>query len=169
MPVSDRISWLGLGVVAFGVFMLTIAIPYGVSAPSNIQVLVLSPKFWPTIVAGIIILLGAILLVQQWASGGADDDLADDDEDGPIEESASAPWLRLLLMAILMVALIWLTPIIGMVWAAMLTFAAFALIVRTPRRLQSAVVAVLLPLALYLFFAHVAGVAIPQGEFVRLP
>jgi len=31
------------------------------------------------------------------------------------------------------------------------------------------VCAVLIPLVLYVFFAHIAGVAIPQGDFVRLP
>jgi putative tricarboxylic transport membrane protein len=58
---------------------------------------------------------------------------------------------------------------LGLVWTAMLAFAATALLVRTKHMTIAIVSAVTVPLLLYVFFAHVAGVAIPQGNFVRLP
>ena len=51
----------------------------------------------------------------------------------------------------------------------MVVFFVFALLVRTSHPKTALVAAVAVPLVLYLFFAHVAGVAIPQGDFVRLP
>jgi hypothetical protein len=56
-----------------------------------------------------------------------------------------------------------------MVWTAMLAFAACACLFRTRHPIVAVICAVVVPLLLYAFFAHVAGVAIPQGAFVRLP
>ena len=52
---------------------------------------------------------------------------------------------------------------------SMLIFVATALLVRTRHPKTALVCAVIVPLVLYAFFAHVAGVAIPQGNFMRLP
>ena len=68
-------------------------------------------------------------------------------------------------MILTMVAL----PRLGMVWTCMLVFVATAFMFRTRYPKAAVVCAVVVPLVLYAFFAHVAGVAIPQGEFVRLP
>ena len=78
-------------------------------------------------------------------------------------------WGRLLAMAILMVGLVIATPILGMVLATAIAFALFSLVVVTPRPLTSIIVAIVLPLALYAFFSHVAGVSVPQGRFLMLP
>ena len=98
-------------------------------------------------------------------SGGAD---KADDASGT-QEGAIAPWMRLVAMAGLMAALIIAIPIVGMVWATMICFGLFAIIVRSRRPIETVIVAVVLPLVLYAFFNHIAGVAVPQGEFIRLP
>ncbi|MGI9388033.1 MAG: tripartite tricarboxylate transporter TctB family protein [Methyloligellaceae bacterium] len=170
MAITRKIPWLGACVIAFAVFMLAIAIPYGVSAPSNVQTIVLSPKFWPIIIALALLLLGAMLVLQQFFSAPAGHlDAQAEDEAASTGEDSIAPWARLLAMAGLMAGLIVAIPKIGMVWASIACFALFAIIVRTPRLVASLIVAALLPLVLYGFFNHVAGVAVPQGEFVRLP
>lgn len=51
----------------------------------------------------------------------------------------------------------------------MLSFGDLSLLVKSSRPVMSATVAIVLPLALYVFFHHAAGVAFPQGEFIRLP
>jgi len=56
-----------------------------------------------------------------------------------------------------------------MVWTAMIVFLLTAFLFRTRHPITALICAVVIPLALYLFFAKVAGVAIPQGIFVRLP
>ena len=59
MNLMNKDIWLGIGTIAFGVFLLVFAIPSFVSSPSNVPALVLAPTFWPTIVAYMIIVLGA--------------------------------------------------------------------------------------------------------------
>ena len=61
MNLMNKDIWLGIGTIAFGVFLLVFAIPSFVSSPSNVPALVLAPTFWPTIVAYIIVVLGAAL------------------------------------------------------------------------------------------------------------
>ena len=85
-----RVSWLGLGFIGFGAFVLAIAIPFAVTSPSNVQNIVLSPTFWPTIVAWLIIGLGGLLTVLRFAGSG----MADADEDD-VGDSGAAAWLRI--------------------------------------------------------------------------
>ena len=95
--------------------------------------------------------------------------------DDPFGEppSRAAAVGRVLALAALMLAMLWLLPRLGMVWTSMLAFAALAFLVATPHRRTALLCAALVPLALYAFFAHVAGIAIPQGDvaadYVRLP
>lgn len=158
-----RVSWLGLGFIGFGLFVLAIAIPFAVTSPSNVQNIVLSPTFWPTIIAWLIIGLGGLLTAMRYV--GAIGDASDDDGGA----GGMTAWLRVGGVIAVMAALVLLTPVLGLVWTAMLSFGALSVLVRSSRPVLSAVVAVLLPLALYAFFNHVAGVAVPQGEFIRLP
>ena len=80
-----------------------------------------------------------------------------------------AAWIRLLTIAFVMLLTMLALPRIGMVWTSMLMFAASAFLVRTGHPRTALISAVVVPLVLYAFFAYVAGVAIPQGDFVRLP
>lgn len=166
MQSSGKVSWLGAGAAAFGVFLLFIAIPQSISKPSNIRVAVLSPTFWPVIIASMFIVLGALLLIREWFTSPADESSTDESVELPIGVQA---WSRLLIMAVMMAAMIWAIPRIGMVWASMATVILFMLLVRSRRPVISLIVAVALPLLLYAFFAHVAGVAIPQGDYLQLP
>jgi len=60
-------------------------------------------------------------------------------------------------------------PSLGLVWTMMLVFSSSAFLVGTTYTKTAIICSIVLPLILYLFFAHVAGVAIPQGDYVRLP
>ena len=78
-------------------------------------------------------------------------------------------YLRLALLGILGVLYVGSIGTLGMVWASVLAFIALAFLIKTRHPVVALIAAVLVPLALYAFFAHVAGVAIPQGDFVRMP
>ena len=78
-------------------------------------------------------------------------------------------WMRLAMLGGLMLATVLILSILGMVWTSMLLFAATALLFRTRHPVAAVICAVAIPLVLYAFFAHVAGVAVPQGDFARLP
>jgi putative tricarboxylic transport membrane protein len=164
MHLSRRLSWLGIGFVVFGAFVLAVAIPYAVTSPSNVTKTVLSPTFWPNIIGWLIILLGAILIAMEAAAPPIEDPEASPDQPG-----TTLSWVRLLATGLVMVVLVYLVQYFGLVWISMVAFVALSVIVRSSRPVLSVVVAVALPLVLYAFFNHVAGVAVPQGEFITLP
>lgn len=153
---------LGLGACFIAIVLAAVAIPGWVSSPSNVPHLVLAPTFWPYTLAGLTGLSGlGLLLVARSESPEIDPEIA--------EPGDQKSWLRLASLAVIMLLTMFALPRLGMVWTAMLVFAVTAFLFRTRHPITALVCAVLIPLALYAFFAHVAGVAIPQGNFVRLP
>lgn len=162
VSLQDLNTRLGLIALLVAGFLAFIAIPNWVSSPSNVRNIVLSPTFWPYILSGILALTGLGLLVTKNRPDRSD----------PIDEDegrGTAPWLRLAGLAVIMVLTMYALPRLGMVWTCMLAFAACAFMFRTRYPVTALVCAVVIPLVLYAFFAHVAGVAVPQGEIVRLP
>ena len=154
---------LGSGAIIASLFLLLWAIPQWVSSPSNVQRLILSPLFWPYALAGFTGLAGLGLLI-----GG----LRAADDGAPVNtpsDNPAAAWMRLAGMAVIMGLTMFLMPRLGMVLTSMLVFVASAFLVRTRHPVTAVVCAIIIPLILYAFFAHVAGVAIPQGNFLRLP
>lgn len=173
MTGRSAIPWLGLGIIAFAAFILLIAIPYGINSPANVDIIFLSPKFWPLIIACVVALLGALLVMEHMVArrnnGDAATPDAEETEEVAAERAELTPWLRLAGIGALMAGLILATPVLGMVWTSMVCFILFGVLVRTPRPIATLIVAIVLPLVLYAFFSHVAGVPVPQGDFVRLP
>lgn len=163
--MTQRSVQLNLGLAAlFGAaFLVVYAIPVWVSSPSNVGNIILSPLFWPYALAGFTALTGAGLVVAglRTPAGGAP-------LNSPAAEPASA-WGRLAAMAVLMGLTMFLLPRLGMVLTSMLLFVSTAFLVKTRHPVTAIVCAVVIPLVLYVFFAHVAGVAIPQGNVLRLP
>lgn len=153
---------LGIGACCAALFLTLYAIPNWVSSPSNVRNIVLSPLFWPYILAGLTGLTGLGLLIAAWR---ADPTPAVETAQGPVAQS----WFRLAALGALMIVTMFSLPRLGMVWTTMIVFALTAFLFRTRHPVAALVCAVVIPLALYMFFAHVAGVAIPQGNFVRLP
>ncbi len=154
---------LGIGAIVAALFLILYAIPNWVSSPSNVRNIVLSPLFWPYILAGLTAFVGVGLM---FSARGAHS------EDGPVNPPIEDPGkgaLRLVAMAALMVVTFLVMPWLGMVWTSMLAFVALAFLVKTRHPVAAVICAVVVPLVLYAFFAHVASVAIPQGELVRLP
>jgi hypothetical protein len=160
MPGKSELR-VGVAAIAAAAFLLLVAIPYGVTKPGNVRNIVLSPTFWPQILAGLLALGGIGLLISARRAEPREEDI-------PILEiGGGLP--RLAGMAILMLGYFLLIPVLGMVWASMLAFGTVAMLVQTRHPITAAISAVLVPLVLYAFFAHVAGVSVPQGDLVRLP
>jgi hypothetical protein len=153
---------LGIGACVVALFLLFIGIPNWVSSPSNVRNIVLAPTFWPYVLTASTGLAGVGLILAGRSASPVvevEDGLADDGN----------AWFRLAALAVIMVLTMFALPRLGMVWTAMIVFFVTALLLRTRHRRTALICAVLIPLGLYMFFAHVAGVAIPQGIFVRLP
>ncbi len=157
-----RDMWLGVCVIAFGAFLLLVLVPYGVTSPANVRIAVLSPTIWPNIIAVSLMIIGAILVVRGFV--GASEKLDDvGSEDG------WHPAMRVVATAILMAALFFSMPVLGMPIASCLTLLVYAFMVQARRPVATILTAILLPLMIYGFFSKVAGVPIPQGQLVRLP
>lgn len=154
---------LGYGAVIAAAFLALFAIPQWVSSPSNVSNVVLSPLFWPYALAGFTGLTGLGLIFSGLRLETVGPPLNDPSED------RGAAWLRLAGMAVIMGLTMIALPRLGMVLTSMLVFVASAFLVRTRHPITALVCAVIVPLVLYAFFAHVAGVAIPQGDILRLP
>lgn len=164
--MTNRSVQLQLGIVAIvaALFLIFVLIPYRVSSPSNVSNIILSPVFWPYTLAGFTLLTGLGMVGTTLLSTHHDPTPLND----PIDDSQAA-WLRLAGVAVLMIVTMFALPRLGMVGTTMLAFAALAFLIRTRHPRTALICAVVIPLVLYLFFAHVAGVAIPQGDYVRLP
>lgn len=147
--------------IAVSVLLIVFVIPHWVIKPSNVKILVLSPDFWPYIVAALMLIGGIALLAQYWFITRAYATIED--------ERVAGGGLRTTLVAVLMVAYYLIIPALGMVWSSVIAYIAFVAIVGLPRKVATVIAAILLPLALYAFFAHAAGVPIPQGKFLNLP
>lgn len=160
MQNLHRQTLIGIFALIAGLFLMIVAIPQWVSSPSNVRNIILSPVFWPYTLSGLTILIGLGLTVTGFYSH---EDLT--------AEPAEIPggFGRLLIMAVVMVIYMFGLPRLGMVWTSMLAFLATAFLVRTSHPKIAIICAIFVPLVLYVFFAHVASVAIPQGNFVRLP
>ncbi|MGC1498288.1 MAG: tripartite tricarboxylate transporter TctB family protein [Sulfitobacter sp.] len=153
---------LGIGACIAALFLALIAIPTWVSSPSNVSNIVLSPLFWPYILTALTGIIGLGLLFASRhaeAQGARTDDAPSDDRS----------WHRLLALAVIMIVTMFALPRVGMVWTTMIVFVLTAFLLRTRHPVTALICALIIPLVLYAFFAHVAGVAIPQGNFVRLP
>ena len=177
MVLTSQIK-IGLAAIVLSLVLFFVGIPYAITAPSNISNIVLSPRFWPQILSGLMAFIGVALVVVGWFQAREferqppnPDDLPPGQEPEPLTllGGHSGAAFRLVGMAVLMVAYIFAMPYVGMVWASMAAFIALAFLIKTHHPVAAAVSAIVIPLLLYAFFAHVAGVAIPQGEFVRLP
>lgn len=162
--MSSRSVQLRLGVAACAISLLLgfIGIPYGVSSPSNVSNIVLSPTFWPYVLTGFTGLTGIGLILVGWRSH------ATKRFDEEISGNQSG-WLRLAALALIMIITMFALPRLGMVWTTMLVFVATAFLFKTRHPRTAIICAIVVPLVLYVFFAHVAGVGIPQGNFIRLP
>ncbi|MCB8836252.1 tripartite tricarboxylate transporter TctB family protein [Aurantimonas sp. VKM B-3413] len=153
---------LSLFVVLFALFLWLVLIPFGIDAPSSMRSILLSPRFWPTILAAGLLLLGVILGVATLRRKTRDGhDL--------FEPFTRSEYVRLagfvVLLAVYFEAISW----IGMIWSSVLCFAAVVFLTGAKNKAVGLCCALLLPIVLFGFFYHVAGVNIPQSELLRLP
>ena len=159
--LSRRID-VGVGLIAaaLGLLLLFVVIPYGVVTPRRVRLIVLSPLFWPTILGGALLACGLLLAIKTYLR--------------PIDAAPFEPFdhgavVRLGAFTALILLYYLGIPYLGMVLASIAAFAATIFITRSRFRYLGLLCALLLPLALYAFFYHVAGVPVPQGVLVRLP
>ena len=157
--IRERLT--GVGVALLGLLIFTVLIPWGIDQPGNVEHMALAPDFWPQIIAVIMMVLGVLQAVRPVPD--------DDDED---TGGDSGHWLhRLPGLAVALGALFGfyvLIPTLGMVVPGTAVILGLMIFGGERRWPLAAAVAAGVPLLLYAFFVHVAGIPIPLGIFEAL-
>lgn len=163
MMTIRKDALVGIGIVLLSLFLVVYFIPQYVDSPRSVRNIVLSPVFWPTVIAWMMLFIGILILIFHFLSKEPAKDESNNGE--PI-----GSYLRILLFSVFLAGYYLLLPVIGMVWSSSLAFIVFSIFISgTAYRKTAIICGLLLPLALYAFFYHIAGVNIPQSELLRLP
>ncbi len=152
----------GLCFLGFGLLAVALLIPHGIVQPPSVKYRALSPSFWPYIVCGGIAVIGALLLIHELLAAARTKDRSR--AATPPEEARPGwiAWRPFVVMALLLA--IYLTlEFLGFVLTTTLGLVALMLLAGERRPLIVAPVALLLPLALHLFFVKAAQRPIPGG------
>ncbi len=164
MTDATRARVLGLAVVGGALALIFAVIPSGIQVGPGPTIL--RPDLWPRAISWLLLAAGLALTAQGFLATPARTEREPDADASPVPGR-----LRLAGFALVLLWLAFATPALGMVWTSIGAFWACIALARPTRRLliPALVVGAVLPLALYAFFAHFAGVPIPQGQVVRLP
>ena len=150
----------GLCFLGFGILAVAVLIPYGIAQPPSVKYRALSPSFWPYIVCSAIGVTGVLLLVYELLVASRKEERTA--AEPPTGRSAWVALRPFVVMALLLA--IYLTlEFLGFVLTTTLGLVALMLLAGERRPLIVLPVALLLPLALHLFFVKAAQRPIPGG------
>lgn len=150
------------GVALFGLGLIGLfwVIPQGVGSFGGEASLALSASFWPYAIGSLFTVLGFMLLVQ----GGLELARSPKKKD---RTSYVIPW-SMVLAILLLIPYYLFAEKFGFLLTSMVAFAAYALLAGEKSYKSLAVLAVVVPLAITVFFIHVAQVLVPLGPLSGL-
>lgn len=162
-----RDTLVGFLITIFSLLLIFYFIPNYIDSPAFVRKVVLSPVFWPTIIGWLMLIIGVGILISQYLNRNPE---VLTKIKASYDDKPSKSYGKLLVFVIFMIAYYLLIPVIGMVWSSCIAFIIFSIFISgTEHRKTAIIVGLILPLALYVFFYHVAGVNIPQSDLMRLP
>ncbi len=159
--------------VVIASLLLWVLIPIGIDAPKKVKFAALHPAYYPRIVVYCLLAIGIFTIVSSLYRTNltrptAGESEVSSDSASPITNDELSPaarsgWLSLLFLFTILCTVFFLLPLFGFP----LTTAA-ALVVLLPlagerRWWLIAIIAITLPMLLYLFFTKVANIPIPGG------
>lgn len=158
-----RDGCIGIFAMLMALTLLLYLIPEYVARPQAVRSIVLSPVFWPTVIAWMMLLVGGGIMVSQHLDRDSEKNVTSCPKTAIVS-------VRVIMFFVFLAAYYLLIPALGMVWSSSLAFIVFSIVIcGTEYRKTAIVMGLLLPISLYAFFYHVAGVNIPQNEMLRLP
>lgn len=158
-PQPDLI--VGLAVVALAIAGLAWLIPAGITLPGGERSVLLSPAFWPNVLFWLLLVMGLTVSLGAFRSGRA---AKSQRTDGLLPLTRTSLLKGLLFIGGLFVYY-WAIHSIGIVPASTLMLIGAMCLGGQRQWLPMLLTAVLLPLAAYLFFVHVAKIPMPLGIF----
>lgn len=159
-PATRNDLILGGAVIAVAAAVAFVLAPHAIVRPQGTESRALAPDFWPLVILGMAALAGAGI------AGAALVQRPGEDRAAPAESApAAGPGGPLRVAAVFagLVGFYFMVPLVGMAGAAIVLALFLMCLGERPNWAVALPTAVLLPLALYLFFAKVAKVPIPLG------
>ncbi len=169
--MTYRDLWLGAGLAVLSALLYLVIIPAGITVPSGVRSPVMSPAFWPNIIALFMLAMSALLFMRAaiaWQRGEIVPHKSDDVE-GDEESSGWSGQIRSIAVIAFLFVYYWLILMIGLVPASMVALLAVGLMTARPNISLLLIATPVLPMLLYLFFFKVANVPIPGGEWLTFP
>lgn len=162
-----RDTLVGCLIIIFSLLLIFYLIPNYIDSPTFVRTIVLSPVFWPTVIGWLMLIIGVGIVIAQFLNRKS---IEVTESTRSYDDKPSKSYDRVIGFAVFMFVYYLLIPVIGMVWSSCLAFIIFSMVISgTEHRKTAIIVGILLPLFLYGFFTHIAGVNIPQTELMRLP
>ncbi len=160
---------VGIGLVALSLILYFVLIPRGISEPSKLSSIAMSPRFWPSVIASMLGLAGLVVIVQQLTSRSQ---LGVATQATPEEHEASTGaktrWIKAIACMVWSFVYYAAIPYVGVVAASVATLLFLTWMGGERRIVLMSLLAVLLPSLLYYFFNYVANVSLPLGIFESL-
>lgn len=151
---QNKDVWAGLIVFLIGAALIVYLIPQGIDEPKKVKFAVMSPSYYPRIVAIAMALIGVAIAVGAATNKSTDSLFAGLDTQSIIKVGT---------VAIIFLATAYALPHAGFVLTCTVALVALMLLAGERNPLIIAPIALILPFGLHLFFTKIANVPIPAG------
>ena len=153
----------GVFMLAVGLLLLLLLIPFGIDTPKKIRYAALSPTYYPQIVAIILSVIGAAIIFRNRKSFRVK-------EAEELDVAHPNAQIRIIIFLALLAAYALSLEFLGFVLSGALALATSLILAGERRVTFILVMSLLLPISLFLFFYKVAYVPVPNGllaPFIR--
>ena len=148
-----------------GLVTLFVLIPTGVKVPGSVKVAALSPDFWPRLIAIGAIVTAVLLFIETLTMQQPHFEEEGSEESTQYQLDTFPASLRIIVMIAALFAFYAGLATLGVVAASAVMMALMMLFFGERKVLLVLVLSAVTPVALYLFFRHVAGIPVPLGIF----
>ncbi len=154
MVFQNRDFWAGILILLLGATLLAILIPTGIDEPKKVKFAVMSPSYFPRIVAIAMVLVGFAI------TAGA---VINKTPEPMFEGMSGLATAKICAVFFIFLATAFALPNAGFLLTCVFAAAALMLLAGERNPLIICLVSLVLPIALHLFFTKVANVPIPGG------
>lgn len=169
--IKDFITGGIFAVLGFAAFLYII--PSGVVVPKSVNIVALSPDFWPKVIAGGVT-ISALFLIAESLLMRLPHPIEEEDVEGHEESEAQyqldtlpGTLRMIILIGALFLFYFYLTTF-GIVASSIVLMPAMMLFFGERKWRLIVPLSLFIPLGLYLFFLHIAGIPMPLGLFENL-
>lgn len=154
--------------IVLGLATIFALIPSGVIVPGSVQISALSPDFWPYTIAWGVVVSSAFLLLEAVVLKVPNAEDEDSAEDAKYNLATLPAALRVVVLIFALFLFYFALTTMGIVAGSIVLMPAMMLYFGERNWKYIVPLSILLPIGLYLFFLHVAGIPMPLGMFETL-